>query len=161
MEHIQSHPPGRALDLGCGTGTNVITLAHHGWKVTGVDFAGHAIALARKKVEQAGVNADLYAEDVTQLHQVSGTFDLILDMGCFHTLSGENVQKYIRNLQKLLAPQGTYLMYGFFKNQDETGPGISEADLEALTRQFELVKREDGTERGRRPSAWFTFQQTA
>jgi cyclopropane fatty-acyl-phospholipid synthase-like methyltransferase len=161
MEHIQNYPAGRALDLGCGTGTNVITLARHGWKVTGVDFAGHAIALARKKVKRAGVNADLYVEDVTQLHQISGTFDLILDMGCFHTLSGENVQKYIQNLQKLLAPQGTYLMYGFFKNQDEAGPGISKADLEALTRQFELVKRQDGTERGRRPSAWFTFRQAA
>jgi len=161
MEHIQSHPPGRALDLGCGTGTNVITLARHGWKVTGVDFAGHAIALARNKVKQAGVNAELYVEDVTQLHHVSGTFDLILDMGCFHTLSGENVQKYIMNLQKLLAPQGTYLMYGFFKNQDEAGPGISKTDLEALTGQFELVKRQDGTERGRRPSAWFNFRQAA
>ena len=161
MEHIQSHPPGHALDLGCGTGTNVITLARHGWEVTGVDFAGHAIALAREKVKRAGVNAELYVEDVTQLHQVSGTFDLILDMGCFHTLSGENVQKYILNLQKLLAPQGTYLMYGFFKNQDEAGPGISKADLEALTRHFKLVKRQDGTERGRRPSAWFTFRKAA
>ena len=82
-------------------------------------------------------------------------------MGCFHTLSGENVQKYILNLQKLLAPQGTYLMYGFFKNQDEAGPGISKADLEALTRHFKLVKRQDGTERGRRPSAWFTFRKAA
>ncbi|MFQ6101503.1 MAG: class I SAM-dependent methyltransferase [Anaerolineae bacterium] len=28
-------PPGRALDLGCGTGTNGITLARHGWEVVG------------------------------------------------------------------------------------------------------------------------------
>ncbi|MEW6615857.1 MAG: methyltransferase domain-containing protein [Thermodesulfobacteriota bacterium] len=39
MEFIQKTSPGRALDLGCGTGTNGITLARHGWKVTGVDFA--------------------------------------------------------------------------------------------------------------------------
>ena len=29
-------PPGRALDLGCGTGTNVIYLARHGLEVVGV-----------------------------------------------------------------------------------------------------------------------------
>jgi cyclopropane fatty-acyl-phospholipid synthase-like methyltransferase len=159
MEHINSHPPGRALDLGCGTGTNVITLARHGWQVTGVDFAKHAIAIAQKKAEGAGVKVKLYVEDVTQLNQVSGTFDLILDMGCFHTLSAENAERYIQKLQDVLAPQGTYLMYGFFKNQNEAGPGLTQAVLAALKEHLDLVNRQDGTERGRRPSAWFTFRR--
>ncbi len=44
-------PPGRALDLGCGEGRNALWLAGRGWLVTGVDFAGVALALA----EQADV----------------------------------------------------------------------------------------------------------
>jgi 2-polyprenyl-3-methyl-5-hydroxy-6-metoxy-1,4-benzoquinol methylase len=63
---IATHPPGRALDLGCGTGTNVITLAQHGWQVTGVDFARKAIVMGKRKVRQAGVNADLRVGDVTK-----------------------------------------------------------------------------------------------
>lgn len=42
MEFIAGTPPGKALGFGCGTGTNAITLARHGWQVTGVDFAPKA-----------------------------------------------------------------------------------------------------------------------
>ena len=36
-------PSGRALDLGCGTGTNVLYLARHGFEVVGVDVSPLAI----------------------------------------------------------------------------------------------------------------------
>lgn len=49
MEFIARTPPGKAVDLGCGTGTNAITLARHGWRVTGVDFVPKAILAARAK----------------------------------------------------------------------------------------------------------------
>ena len=47
--------PGRALDLGCGTGTNCVYLARHGWEVVGVDFSVLAIRPARRKARRAGV----------------------------------------------------------------------------------------------------------
>src|SRR6185437_311945 len=46
-------PPGRAFDVGCGTGTNSLTLAATGWHVLGVDFAAPAIAQAQAKAAQA------------------------------------------------------------------------------------------------------------
>jgi cyclopropane fatty-acyl-phospholipid synthase-like methyltransferase len=61
--------PGRALDLGCGTGTNVIYLAEHGFDAFGVDISSRAVATTRRKIAQAGhaQKAHVYAGDVTRL----------------------------------------------------------------------------------------------
>lgn len=158
LEFIQNHPPGRALDIGCGTGTNVITLARRGWQVSGVDFAPRAIRLARRKARRAGIVADLRVADATRLDGLAGPFDLILDMGCFHGLSAPEKGAYLDNIEQLLAPQGTFLMYGFFRDPGSSGPGLVEDDVQALSTRLLLVRRQDGSERGLRPSAWFTFK---
>ncbi|HEX6306154.1 MAG TPA: class I SAM-dependent methyltransferase [Anaerolineales bacterium] len=160
VDFIEHHPPGRALDLGCGTGTNVITLAQNGWDVTGVDFVARAIRAARRKARQAGVDVDLRVGDVTRLDALHGPYDLILDIGCFHSLSQAGKRDYIENLTRLMAPGGIYLMYGFFKDSTDSGTGLVEADIDRLITRFQLLDRQDGTERGTRPSAWFTFQKT-
>jgi cyclopropane fatty-acyl-phospholipid synthase-like methyltransferase len=158
-QFLEENPPGRALDLGCGTGTNVITLANHGWQATGVDFVGRAIREARRKARQAGVQAHFLVEDVTRLKGVEGQFDLILDMGCFHNLADESIQAYCANLKRLLADGGTYLMYGFFSPEDGS-TGLKAAHLACLDDWLQLVERRDGTERGKRPSAWFTYRKS-
>jgi SAM-dependent methyltransferase len=161
LHFIEQNPPGRALDLGCGTGTNVITLAQNGWQVTGVDFVPRAIRQARRKIQQAGVQAEVIVDDVTSLKTVSGPFDLILDMGCFHSLSKTDKSAYTQNIQRLLAPAGTFLLYAWLHTVDSNLSGLNDQDLAAFTTQLNLVKREDGSERGMCPSAWLTFQREA
>jgi cyclopropane fatty-acyl-phospholipid synthase-like methyltransferase len=159
LAFIATHEPGRALDLGCGTGTNVITLAKSGWQVSGVDFAYKAISRARKKARENQVKVDLQHDDVTRLTKVSGKFDLILDIGCFHALPEGTYPKYISNVRHLLAPEGTFLLYAFFKPDSVVpGPGLNAEAFEVLSRSFRLVDRKDGTDRGIRASAWLTFQ---
>jgi len=160
LSFIAAHIPGKALDLGCGTGTNVITLAKSGWQVTGVDFAPPAIRIAKKKAQHLGIKVELLVDDVTRLDSISGCFDLILDMGCFHSLTSKDHPKYLANIDRLLAPTGTFLLYVFFKSQDgEQGPGVTENDMTNLSKILKLTHRMDGTERGLRQSAWFYFQK--
>jgi len=161
MAFIESHQPGRALDLGCGTGTNSITLAHNGWQVSGVDFVGRAIRQARRKARQAGVRVDFHVEDVTRLEGVSGAFDLILDIGCFHSLPEAGRRDYVKNLYRLLAPTGTYLLYAWIKESEIDDNSLGEPDLALLGEHLRLEQRQDGSERGRRPSAWFTYRKKA
>ncbi len=159
MEFIAQYAPGRALDLGCGTGTNVITLAQHGWRVTGVDYVGRALRQAKKKAQQAGVTADFQVDDVTKLKNITGVFDLVLDIGCFHSLATNEKRAYIHNLERLTTPGSIYLMYGFFREADGNGPGLREPDLNGLELSFDLINREEGVDRGQRPSVWVTYQR--
>jgi cyclopropane fatty-acyl-phospholipid synthase-like methyltransferase len=160
MEFLQTHKPGRAIDLGCGTGTNVITLAQHGWQVTGVDFAPHAVKMARRKVKAVDVQADLHVGDVTRLDGIQGPFDMALDLGCFHSLNQRGKEAYLDNLEHLLAPGAHWLMYGFFRSDLEPeGPGLNQADVEHMQAHLTLVSRQDGTDRRERPSAYLLFQK--
>jgi SAM-dependent methyltransferase len=51
VEFVESHAivPGRALEVGCGTGTNAIYLAQHAFEVVGVDISPLAVDKARDK----------------------------------------------------------------------------------------------------------------
>ena len=159
FEFIQSHPAGRAIDIGCGTGTNVITLAKTGWQVTGFDFASHAIQIAKRKAKKANIQANLFTDDATRMKNVTGQFDLALDLGCFHGL--ENKADYLTQLDRILAPNGFWLMYGFLTpSPHSTAPGIADSDLDMISaRAFTLLSRRNGFDKRERPSAWFLYQK--
>ena len=155
FDFISKHPAGRAIDLGCGTGTNVITLAQNGWKVTGVDFAPRAIQIAKRKAKNATVDADLRAGDAAKLNGINGPFDLALDMGCFHGL--EQKMEYLAQLKRVLASGGYWLLYGIFRTP-QFGSGLVSADIELIQDEgFRLLSRKDGVDRHERPSSWFLY----
>jgi SAM-dependent methyltransferase len=160
-DFMDTHPPGRAIDLGCGTGTNVLALAKRGWHVTGIDFSPRAIRIAKRKLRAAGMAATLQVEDVALMRQVAGPYDLALDIGCFHGLTDKQI--YVRQLVNILAPEGKWLMYGIFKAPPYgPGPGLIQADLDLIRSQgFHLLTRWDGVDRGSRPSGWFLFARAS
>lgn len=160
LEFIQHHKPGRAIDIGCGTGTNVITLAQAGWQVTGVDFAPRAIKLAREKVRKAGVQAKLFVSDATRLDGINGPFDLAFDLGCFHGIPRKGRAKYLEQLHRILAPGGFWLMYGFLKtDMDQPGTGLAEWDIDNVRTLLSPIWRRDGFDKREKASAWFLFQK--
>jgi SAM-dependent methyltransferase len=139
-------------------------MAQHGWQAVGVDFAWRAIRQARRKAREAGVRADFYVDDVTRLKRVMqtsrGTFDFILDIGCFHSLPEEGRKTYRNNLARLLAPGGTYLLYGFLSEAGQPSPGLRQADIDCLASFLALASRQEGRDRaGGRRSGWFRFER--
>jgi len=160
MEFIARTPPGKALDLGCGTGTNAITLARHGWRVTGVDFIPTAILAARAKAARSGFAIDFLVASVTDLSDLYGPFDYVLDIGCLHALKAEDRMRYAANLSRLLRPQGWYMLYAWLPRRWEGGvAGISMEEVESLLEaDLSRVRTTIGEENGN-PSVWYWFQR--
>jgi SAM-dependent methyltransferase len=104
-------PPGRAIDLGCGTGSNAIFLAQHGFEVTGVDFSASAIEKAEAKAEAAGVEVRFVVDDLTDLRQVAGPFDFLLDYGVLDDLRARDRERYVENVLPLTRPGSQFLLW--------------------------------------------------
>ncbi len=157
VDFVAHHPPGKALDLGCGTGTNAIYLAKNGWQVTAVDFSWKALRLAKSKNKTQGTNVAFLHEDVSNLRKVRGVFDLILDIGCFHGLSTQQKQKYLQQLIELLSPDGIYLLYGFIQSPSNK-PAIRPEDIKAIQESMVIVNQQLGTDNGRN-STWLLIKK--
>lgn len=158
VRFIEQHPSGNALDLGCGTGTNMLYLAKHGWSVTGIDFVPKAIRQAQKKLK--GFEPTLLVADVTNLAsmQIPGPYDLILDIGCFHNLSFIQREKVVSGMRFWLKPGASIMIYAFQRISDTESRGISREEMLATFKEgFELLNIEQGE--GYPPSAWYYFKR--
>ncbi len=114
VELAQGRPPGRALDLGCGTGTDCIFLASQGWEATGVDFAPQAIAIARSRAAASGSSAHFTAGDVTRLHEagVRSKFDLVFDIGCYHGIPAGRRAAFVSEVAAVTKPGADLYLAG-------------------------------------------------
>jgi len=102
--------PGKAVDIGCGTGTNVIWLAERGFEAVGVDISPRAVAQARAKSTAATVDCTFEAVDILTDPVGGGPFALAFDRGCFHSVEGpEGRGEFARIVADLLAPGGLWL----------------------------------------------------
>jgi SAM-dependent methyltransferase len=105
---------GRALDLGCGTGTDAIYLAQRGWQVVGVDFVPEAIATAGARAREAGAAATFVVGDVTRLRElgVQGPFDLVIDIGCYHGIPAGRRDAYAAEVAAVARPGADFYLAG-------------------------------------------------
>lgn len=105
--------PCKAIDLGCGTGSNAIFLAQRAFEVTGVDFAASAIEKAQARARATGVAVTFVVDDLTHLRHVTGQFDLLVDYGAFDDLPPAARNRYVANVLPLTHPGSQFLLWCF------------------------------------------------
>lgn len=127
-------PWGRALDLGCGTGSHTIELAQRGWEATGLDSVELAVQRARRR---PGADAARFVVgDVTRLDQadIRGPVDFFLDVGCFHGLDDDQRAAMARGVTNLADGDATLLLLAFRPSGRPLLP--RGADEDAVARSF-------------------------
>ena len=134
-EQNGSGPPyGKALDIGCGSGIWSIDLARRGWDVTGIDITPKAIARARDRARDAGVEVRFIEGDIAALGaaEAGSGFRLVLDFGTVHGMSPEERAATGRELNSVTTEDATLLMYATAPGHRGPLPrGMSRADIEA------------------------------
>jgi cyclopropane fatty-acyl-phospholipid synthase-like methyltransferase len=166
VEGAGAMPPGRALDLGCGTGTNCLYLARNGWLATGIDFAAPAIGRAKQKARAAGKlpgAVRFIRGDVTRMDRlpIGAPCSLILDLGCFHGIAEDRRSAYAAGVTRFAAPGALFLLYGFEPRMlGMRRVGFTQDDVErTFSNGFRLEKVERGTGRDGAATAWYWLRR--
>lgn len=111
VEFVRRHRlvSGKALDVGCGTGTNCLWLAEQGFDVLGIDIAPTAIQQAESKAG-GGAAVRFACLDFLKQDVPDGPFDLIFDRGCFHVFD-DAVDRglFAERVARAMAPAGQWV----------------------------------------------------
>lgn len=102
--------PGRVLEVGSGTGTNVLWLAREGFDVTGVDVSPRAVEMARAKAAGAPGRYEFLTLDFLTGEVPSASFDFVFDRGCFHVFDeASDRARFAERVAAALRPGGQWL----------------------------------------------------
>jgi S-adenosylmethionine-diacylgycerolhomoserine-N-methlytransferase len=110
-----AHPaPGRILEIGCGTGHNLLALARRFPRahLTGVDLSGAMLTRALRKTAAFGGRINLVQRAYGPVHAGSGGYDLVL---CSYALTMFNpgFEQAIAAAAHDLAPGGHFALVDF------------------------------------------------
>jgi ubiquinone/menaquinone biosynthesis C-methylase UbiE len=103
-------PPGKILDVGCGTGYYCRIFHEMGFQPIGVDFSKTAIAKAREKFP----TLEFRVGDALDLPFDPSIFDVILSYGCsvVSTYEISKIQEYVRYLMTFIKRGGWLVLIG-------------------------------------------------
>ena len=133
--------PCRALELGCGTGTNAVYLAQKGFDLTAVDMVELALEQARAKAKAAGATVQFLQASVLNLPDLGAPFDFLFDRGCFHSFKERGWNEFLKSITQVIHPGTRWLMLcGNDKEQHDPGPPtLSEKQIrDVLGPQFDF-----------------------
>lgn len=139
VKAVKDLKPGKALDVCSGAGTNSIYLAKRGFEVLAIDISKTAIKIAQKRAEKENVKIDFRIDNVLNLKD-RGKYNLIFDRGCFHHISKQDRERFIKIIHRALKENGKYLLLAF-SERNNFEKSLSKEEIKNLFSPYFKINR--------------------
>ncbi|MGC2400878.1 MAG: methyltransferase domain-containing protein [Acidobacteriaceae bacterium] len=103
VAEFRKHAGERVLEIGCGTGSDLLQFAKHGAVATGVDITERHLEMARERV---GGLAAIQRADMRSLPFEDGAFDYVYCHGVL--MYSDEPKKAVREIYRVLRPGGRF-----------------------------------------------------
>lgn len=136
-EICRRRKPGKALDIGCGAGTDSVFLASQGWEVTSLDFVAKALEYTQQRAAEQGLSVNPVVADITTWEPPE-QYDIVLDHGLLHNMDPVRHDAYRETVMKALAPDGEFVLLHWHPRYDgqpngKMGPTrVNRADIKSF-----------------------------
>ena len=110
MKLYPPEPGMKVLEVGCGTGTNLMLYHQAGCSVYGIDLSPSMLGVARDKLREG---ADLQLGDASKMPYQGNFFDLVIAMFALHEMPGEMRHLVMREMIRVTKQEGMILIIDF------------------------------------------------
>lgn len=121
----------RVLEVGCGTGSNLLAAKGRGHSVAGIDVSKTAIATAR---ERLGISSetDLHVGDFTLLPWLDSSFDIVIDRGALYCATPDQLRDAVVEITRVLERGGLFYFNPYSTTHSDSALASDQGDLRHL-----------------------------
>lgn len=144
LDTANGRPGAKAVDLGCGTGSLALALAHQGVEVTAVDISPEMVAQLREKAALEGLSGvSCLVCPIEQFDLPQGSVDLVVSNYALHHLRDQDKEELVRRALGWLRPGGRLVVGDMM-----FGRGKSPRDWAIIATKVRVLAR-------RGPAGWW------
>jgi SAM-dependent methyltransferase len=112
------------LEIGCGPGGNIWYLAREGFSVYGIDGSRTAIEIAKNRLINEGLTANLQIGDILNLSYPDTYFDCVIDIECLYANTESDTTRIIKEIHRVLKPGGKFYSKTFMEGTVKPEEGV-------------------------------------
>lgn len=107
INFLKQEKIGRVLDVGCGSGGQLLDLAKRGYMVFGFDFSPQAIEVAQKRFSEAKFRGDFKVASMQEKFPYRDNFfDVVISLRTINHGTLPQIKKTIKEIKRVLKPSG-------------------------------------------------------